>query len=176
MSMSPALRKFALTVHVTTSVGWLGAVAGFLVLAISGLINRDSQTARAVYLAMELLSWALIVPLSLGSLLSGVVQAAATPWGLLRHYWVLIKLLMTPLATMILLVHLRPVQRVAEVARHTLLSRADLSAVRLQIVFDAAAAAVVLLVATTLSIYKPRGVTRYGRRRGVSDPSWSRLG
>jgi len=34
--MTPRLRKFVLTAHVTLSVGWLGAVAGFLALAIAG--------------------------------------------------------------------------------------------------------------------------------------------
>jgi len=169
MIMSPGVRKFALTAHVTISVGWLGAVAGFLVLALSGLTNHDAQTVRAVYLALELLGRCLIVPLSFGSLLSGVIQGLGTPWGLLRHYWVLIKLLMAPLATLVLLVHMQPVRHVADVARHTLLSHADLSEMRLQIVVDAAAGALVLLVATALSVYKPRGLTAYGRRRSVRD-------
>src|SRR6187551_1531231 len=64
MIMSPGARRFALTAHVTTSVGWLGAVSGFLVLALSGLTAHDTQTVRAAYLAMELLGWCLIVPLS----------------------------------------------------------------------------------------------------------------
>lgn len=168
MIMSPGMRKVALTAHVTTSVGWLGAVAGFLVLALAGLTKGDAQTVRAAYLAMELLAWCLIVPLSFGSLLSGVIQGLGSPWGLLRHYWVLIKLMMTPLATLVLLVHMRPIQQVAEAARQTFLSRADLSEIRAQIVVDAAAGALLLLVATALSVYKPRGVTPYGRRRSVT--------
>ena len=167
--MSPGARRFALTAHVATSVGWLGAVSGFLVLAVSGLTNRDAQTVRAVYVAMELLGWCLIVPLSFTSLLSGIIQALGTPWGLLRHYWVLIKLLITPLSTLVLLVHMQPIEHVAEVARHTFMSQADLSATRVQIVVDAAAGAVVLLVATALSVYKPRGLTPYGQRRSLRE-------
>ena len=167
MIMSPAVRRFGLTVHVAVSVGWLGAVAAFLVLALAGLTNRDAQTLRAVYLAMELLGWCLLVPLSLASLLSGIVQGLGTPWGLLRHYWVLIKLLLTPLATLVLLVHMRPIERLAELARHTLMSQRDADELRMQIVVDAAAGALVLLVATTLSIYKPSGVTAYARRAQV---------
>ncbi len=34
--MKPALRKLTLTAHVTASVGWLGAVAAYLVPAIVG--------------------------------------------------------------------------------------------------------------------------------------------
>ena len=44
-----------------------------------------------------------IVPLAIASLLTGVVQALATPWGLFRHYWVVIKLFLTVFATLVLL-------------------------------------------------------------------------
>ncbi|MDQ3220976.1 MAG: hypothetical protein M3Q26_09590, partial [Acidobacteriota bacterium] len=53
--MTPRLSKFALTAHITSSVGWLGAVVGFLALAIAGLTSDDAQTVRASYLAMELI-------------------------------------------------------------------------------------------------------------------------
>ena len=62
MIVTPGLRKFALTAHVTSSVGWLGAVAAFLALAVVGLIGRDAQTVRASYLSMELIGWYVIVP------------------------------------------------------------------------------------------------------------------
>ena len=165
MIMSPAVRRLGLTAHVALSVGWLGAVSGFLVLALSGLTSRDPQAMRAVYVSMELLGWYLIVPLSFGSLFSGVLQGLGTPWGLLRHYWVLIKLLITPIATLILLVHMQPISHVAQVARAGLMSQNELSDLRLQLVVDAAAGGFVLLVATALSVYKPRGVTAYWRRR-----------
>ena len=51
--ITPALRKLTLTAHVTCSVGWLGAVAGFLVLSIAGLTSRDAETVRGAYLAMK---------------------------------------------------------------------------------------------------------------------------
>ncbi len=107
--MIPPVRKFALTAHVTASVGWLGSVAAFLVLAIAGLRSSDAETVRASYLAMNLLGWYIIVPLCLASLATGLVQALGTPWGLLRHYWVIIKLLITVLSTVILMVHMRPI-------------------------------------------------------------------
>jgi hypothetical protein len=163
--MSPGVRKLALTAHVTTSVGWLGAVAAFLALAVAGLTSQDAQTVRAAYLAMELTGWLVIVPLSVASLLTGIVQSLGTPWGLLRHYWVVVKLVTTVLATAVLLVHMRPISSVAGVAATTTLSSADLRGVRTQLVFDAGAALLVLLVTTTLSVYKPRGLTAYGWRR-----------
>ena len=162
--MTPRLRKFALTAHVTTSVGWLGAVAGFLALAVAGLTSRDDQTVRAAYIAMELTGWFVIVPLSLASLLTGFVLSLGTGWGLFRHYWVLAKLLITVLAVVILLVHMQPVSHVAGVARERALSGEDLRGLRVQLVADAGAALLALLVATTLAVYKPQGMTRYGWR------------
>jgi hypothetical protein len=165
MTMTPRLRNFALTAHVTSSVGWLGAVAGFLALAIAGLTSQDAQMVRAAYLAMELTGWFVIVPLSLASLLTGLVQALGTTWGLFRHYWVVAKLLINILATILLLVHMRPVTYLAGVAAETTLSSADLRGLRIQLVADAGAALLALLVATTLSVYKPQGMTPYGRRK-----------
>lgn len=175
MTMTPWLRKLALTAHVASSVGWLGAVAGFLALAIAGLRSQDAQMVRAAYLSMGLTGWCVIVPLSLASLLTGIVQSLGTRWGLFRHYWVLVKFLMTLLATAILLLHMRPISYLAGVAAETTLSGGDLRGLRLQLVADAGAALLVLLVATTLSVYKPQGLTRYGWRkqneqRTVSQP------
>lgn len=165
--MIPQVRKFALTAHVTASVGWLGSVAAFLVLAIAGLRSEDAETRRAAYLAMSLLGWYIIVPLCFASLATGLIQALGTPWGLLRHYWVIIKLLITVLSTLILIIHMRPITHMAEVAAETILASTDMRRLRVQLVVDAAAAVVALLVATTLSIYKPKGVTRYGAKKAT---------
>jgi len=95
MAMAPRLRKFALTAHVISSVGWLGAVGGFLALAVAGLTSQDAQVVRAVYLVLDLTAWYVIVPLCLASVLTGLVSSLSTTWGLFRHYWVLFKILIT---------------------------------------------------------------------------------
>ena len=107
MTMGPRLRKFALTAHVTCSVGLLGAIAGLLALAVAGLTSQDAQMVRAAYLAMELTGWFVIVPSALASLLTGLVQSMGTTWGLFRHYWVLAKLLLTVFATVVLLLKMK---------------------------------------------------------------------
>lgn len=165
----PALRKTVLTVHVTASLGWLGAVAAFLALAVAGLTSAAPQTMRGAYVAMELVGWWVIVPLSIATLVTGVVQSLGTVWGLLRHYWVIAKLLITVLATLLLLVHMQPVGHLADAAARAALSGGELQDMRVQLVADAAAAIVVLLTAAGLSVFKPRGLTRYGRRRRRAD-------
>ena len=165
MTMTPRLRKFALTAHVTSSIGWFGAVAAFLALAIAGMISQDTQLVRAAYLAMELTTWFVIVPLAFISLLSGVVSSLGTSWGLLRYYWVLLKLLITVLATIVLLVHTQPIDLLAGAAANTAVFSADLQSLQLLMVTASSAALVVLIVLTVLSVYKPRGMTRYGQRK-----------
>jgi hypothetical protein len=169
MNMTPRLRKFALITHITFSVGWLGAVAGFLALAIAGLTSHDAQRVRAAYLAMELTAWYVILPFAFASLLTGIVQSLGTAWGLFRHYWVLAKLLLTVFATIILLLKMKLIGYVAGAAAETTLSGVDLRALRIELVVHAAGGLLVLLAVTTLSVFKPWGMTGYGRRK-VSQP------
>ncbi len=165
MTMTPWWRKFALIAHVTTSLGWFGAVAGFLALAVAGLTSADAQVVRGAYLSMGVLTSIVIVPFCLASLLTGLVQSLGTPWGLLRHYWVVAKLVLTVLSTLILLLHTQPIYYLASVAAERTLDSGELRELRIQLLVDASAALVVLVVATVLAVYKPRGKTRYGRRK-----------
>lgn len=162
--MTPRLRKFVLTAHVVASVGWLGAVACVLALAVSGLASDDAETVRAVYPAMELAAWYVLLPLALASLVTGIVQSLGTKWGLFRHYWVVVKLVINVLATVVLLLYLETLDHLADVAATS--SGADLSALRsASPVLHAGAALLLLVVATVLAIYKPSGVTPYGWRK-----------
>jgi hypothetical protein len=162
LTMTPGLRKFALTAHVTASVGWLGAVVAYLALATAGLTRQDAQTVRAAWIAMECIASFVIVPLALASLLTGLVQSLGTMWGLFRHYWVLVKLLLTVFATSILLLHMPTVSFLAGVAAET--DSANLGGLRGELL-HAGGGLLVLLVATVLGVYKPRGMTPYGRRK-----------
>lgn len=161
--MSPGFRKFALTVHVVSSVGWLGAVAASLAVGVAGLVSQDVQAVRGSYVTLELMGWFVLLPFSLASLLTGLIQALGTRWGLFRHYWVLVKLVMNVVASSVLLMYTRTLAGLADVAAD---ASADLSAMRSPSpVVHAAGALVLLLVAAVLSVYKPRGMTRYGQRK-----------
>lgn len=163
MTLTPFLRKFVLTAHITFAVGWIGAVASFLVLAIAGVTSQDTQLVRSIYVTMELTARFVIVPLSFAPLLTGPLLSLGTPWGLFRHYWIVIKLLITVLSTIVLQVHMPPIIYLSRVAAEGTLSSADL-AVQTQMVVAAGLAVLSLLVATTLAVYKPRGMTPFGWR------------
>ncbi|AUX78492.1 hypothetical protein [Sinorhizobium fredii] len=165
MTMPPALRKFTLVVHVISSVGTLGAVACFLALGFVGLWGVDAQTTRSPYVAMDAVARLVIVPLVFASLLTGLVQAFGTTWGLFRHYWVLVKLLLTILTAVVLLLRMEGISHVAAAAIRGALADADLLGLRRSLVVHASGGVLVLIVTTVLSIYKPRGLTRYGWRK-----------
>lgn len=165
MIMPAWLRKLALVVHVTASVGWTGSVAAFLALAVVGLQSQDAILASGMYLAMDVTAVYVIVPLSIASLASGVIQSLGTSWGLFKHYWVLAKLLITAVSTFLLITHTRGISYMAEVAGQMALGSGDLRGLRVQLAVDAAAAIGALLVTTLLSVYKPRGLTAYGWRK-----------
>jgi hypothetical protein len=168
MTMAPGVRKAALVTHVGCSVGWLGAVVTSLVIAIVGLTSRDGQLVRAAYLTLEPVGWYALIPLSLASLVTGLIQSLGTTWGLLRHYWVVAKLLMNLFATGVLLLYTQTLGYLATLARNAA-SPAQLDALRdPSPSVHAGAAVALLLVALVLSIYKPRGLTAYGRRRQQS--------
>jgi len=164
MLLNSHLRRFFLNGHIVFSVGWLGSVAAFLALAIAGLVRSGNpDVIRAVYPSMELIGWYVLVPLSVAALLTGLAQALGTEWGLFRHYWVAVKFVLTVGATAVLLVHMRAINRAAALAATGMLG-SEFSRLQVRLIVDAGLAAIVLLAATTLSVYKPGGLTPYGWR------------
>jgi hypothetical protein len=159
--LTPRLRRFVLTVHVVCSVGWIGAVVAYLALVVAALTSEDAQTVRATFLAMELIYLALI-PLAVASLLTGVVQSLGTKWGLFQHYWVVFKFVLTIVATSVLLLHMGTVSSLADRASET--GSADLPGAGGELL-HAGVGLLVLLATATLGLYKPPGMTRYGRRK-----------
>lgn len=165
MTMTPRLSKFVLTSHITFSVGWLGAVAVFLALAITGLTSHDIQLARSCCLAMELSAWFVIVPFCLTSLFTGVVQAIWTKWGLFKHYWIIVKLFLTVASTVLLLLHMQPISYLAGVAADSSFSNSQQSGQLIDLIAKAGATTLVLIAITTISVYKPWGEIQLTKRK-----------
>ena len=166
---STRLRKLLLTSHVVFSVGWLGAVLALLGLSVAGLVSSDRLIIRGGYLAMEPIAHYVLVPLSLSSFFSGLVQSFVTPWGLFRHYWVIVKLVINVGAIAILFMYLRTLDHLGAIARSSSDPLYDPSPA-----VHSAAALIGLVVATGLSIYKPKGMTKYGQRKQRAERATSR--
>lgn len=162
MIMKPRLRRLALAAHITFSVGWLGAVAGFLALALQSLKIQDAQLMRGFYLALWVTGWYVIVPLCLASLATGLVQSLGTQWGLFRHYWVSTKFILTVVSTLVLFAFTQTLGDIGVLAADTGLSLNELRNLSQSTVLHSSGGLLVLLVNTILSVYKPWGKTRYG--------------
>lgn len=159
MPLSQPFRKFTLLAHVLSSVGWAGAVAAFLALAVTGLNSPSPVVVRAVYIAMPSITTWIIVPLAILSLLTGLVLSICTPWGLLRHYWIIFKLLISAASLPLLFLHTSIIRRVATAASDITLPFTSLHEDRQQLVVASAASLAALVAAALLSVYKPRGRT-----------------
>jgi hypothetical protein len=171
MQMGPGLRRAALAVHVVSSVGWIGAAAAYLVLGVAAGISDDPETVRAAWIAMELIGRYGIVPISILALITGLIMSLGTPWGILRHYWVVIALVLTVVSLIVLIAHMPTVTATATLAR-----TADDSTMA-QLggdVLHPALGLVVLTVVAVLNLYKPRGLTAYGRRQQAQARNRSR--
>ena len=147
---SRSTRNFVLTVHIVVSVGLLGDSAGFLAVAIRRALSDDPAFRAA---SLDLLgTFALIfgIPLSFLTLLTGLALGLATAWGIVRHAWVIAKLVLIVTVIVVGATVLRPVLT------------ADRDPASGPLVAGAAYDVAALTTATTLAVYKP------GRRRGAA--------
>jgi SNF family Na+-dependent transporter len=162
--MRPAFRKLWLAVHLTVSIGWIGAVAAYIAFDFAAATGEDPQTLRTAFLAMNRIARYVIVPLALASIVTGIVVSLGTKWGLFRHYWVVISLLLTIFATVVLLRETQVTGHYAAIAADPATSNESLRALP-STLLHSIGGTVVLLVVLILNVYKPRGMTRYGRRK-----------
>jgi hypothetical protein len=160
--LSPRARKFALSLHLTVSVGWIGAVFAYLGLGITAVRSDDVALIRAMWSAMEVTGWYVIVPLAVASLLTGLLMALETKWGLFRHYWVVISFSLTVFAVVVLLLHMPTVSSSAEFAQSA--DGRALEALGGDLGHPGIGL-VILVTVQVLNLYKPAGLTRYGWRR-----------
>lgn len=161
--MSPALRKVALIAHIAVSVGWIGAAMAYLALVAAAQTGRNPGTIRAAVVAMEPIMSFALVPLSVASLITGLIMSLGTPWGLFRHYWVLAKLLLTVFAVLVMLSQTEPVSYMANLAANPGVDPGRLT--HISQLLHPGLGVLVLLVIVVLSVFKPRGMTRYGWRK-----------
>lgn len=154
-------RRSLLVAHVAVSVSWLGLTVGLLALGLTAFLTGDPATAQAATLAMKVFGDWLIVPVALLSLLSGLVLALGTPWGLAQHRWVWTKFWLTLITTALSVFSLRP--GINEAAAR--------GAVDISLVVAPSVATATYLFITAISVLKPWGPTRRGRRLRVSASS-----
>lgn len=153
-------RQWLLLLHVIVSVGWLGAGAANVVLAVTAARTEVAEIRKVCYLMINRLDFALVIPLAFGTLVSGLAVSLLTRWGLLRHWWVLIKFILT--MTVIIYSTFGVGVWVEESMAATATNGPSPVAGRLAI--GAGANIIAFLFMSWASIRKPWGLTRWGRR------------
>lgn len=146
-------REVALILHVLTSVGWFGIAVAVVVCAIAARATADQAFAHALYRVMAASPW-LSVPAGLTAAATGTLVALGSRYGLIRHWWVVVKVLLT------VVVITADALLVSVLAREA--AATDHAAPPLY--GSTVGHVVALVIATALSVIKPRGLTPWGRR------------
>ena len=161
-------RKGVLVVHIVSAGAWIGIDVVMGVLVFTALL-ADDDTRALCYQALELFAvWPLLTT-GLVCLASGVVLGLGTKWGLVRYWWVAIKLALNILLTTLVLVALRPeVIEKAEQGRKFLAGEPASLAVG-DLIFPPIVSPSALLIAFVLAVFKPWGRIRMrpATRRGA---------
>ena len=153
-------RRAALITHIASAGAWLGMDVVMGIAVLTAVTTPSAGTAALCLRALELFAvWPLLTA-GLVCLLSGVLLGLGTKYGLVRYWWVLVKLVLNLVLCTLVLLLLRPtVLEKAEAARRwTATGAGDLSPGDL--VFPPIVSTTALLVAVTLSVAKPWGRVR----------------
>jgi hypothetical protein len=162
MTLSPTARRVTLVLHLTVTGGWIGGAVAYLALGVAAGAADEPEAVRGMWAAMELTGWYALVPLAAASLVTGIALALGSRWGLFTHYWVVISLVLTSVATAVLVLHMPSVSDMVE--RLGTMSADEITRHGGDVLHPALGL-VVLLVVQVLNVFKPAGMTSYGERR-----------
>ena len=172
--MSRRRRKLVLTLHVGTSVGWLGAAIAMTVLLVAGLVTRNPALRHSAFTFMHVYDLAIMIPLGYLSLITGVLLSVGTNWGLLKHWWIVTKLVLT-VAVLVFAGVFTSGWVLEAVARTAEDSVADLGTLAVQLVANVVAFNIVFWTNTTVSVFKPWGLTPRGQRKLAQQTATKRI-
>lgn len=166
MTLSSSYRKLVLTLHMITTMGWLGSAAAYIPIAANVLTNQDTSFVQSAIQIMVLIANFIVVPMAFVSLLTGIALSLGSRWGLFRHYWILFKLVLTVIALFMLVAYTQALGQMAAIAVQRTLSSNDISILKDPIhLLHSSGGLFVVLLATVMSVYKPKGMTKYGWRK-----------
>jgi hypothetical protein len=150
------VRKALVAAHTIVGVGWLGIVVAKLVLEIVGLRTGDQEIARAGFLFMQALDRAVFPPLAITTLVTGIVLSVGTAWGLFKHWWIVVKLVLT---VAVVVTGAAFVGAWTEAAASSTVDAARASAAA-WLIASGTAHLLMLAAATIISVFKPWGQIR----------------
>lgn len=167
--LSPASRKAVLVLHILSGIGWVGVDIAVFTLLLTARASTDATLVASAFNAIRIVVPVAVPPLSLGILVTGLLLGLGTPWGLLRYWWVVVKLGLSLVMTVLVFTSLVPgVGEIGTLALTTASAdavRASLGPLPDQLMYPPVVSFLMLSVATALSVFKP------GRRTPWSDRS-----
>lgn len=160
MRTNRPVRRALLVVHVAVSACWLGLTLGLLALGVTASTAGSAVTVEASVRAMKLFADWLLIPVALLTFLSGLALSLGTAWGLARHRWVYTKFWLTLATLTATVLALRPGVNgaVTAVAAGGPLPDAG------DVLFGPVVSFSAYVFMTVISVLKPWGLTRRGRR------------
>ncbi|OZM83533.1 hypothetical protein [Pseudonocardia sp. MH-G8] len=158
--MRPRTRKGVLVAHIVAAGAWIGLDVMLAVLVFTPMLTSDVALAALCYQVLPLLTWPILIS-GLACLATGVVLGIGTHHGLVRYWWVVAKLVLNVVLTLLVLLLLRPgLDEAAQAGR--LLAGDGAAPDPGNLVFPPIVSGVSLVVATVLAVYKPWGRVRRG--------------
>lgn len=160
--LSQRARKVWLTLHVGISVGWLGLSLAMTTLAVTGLLAETHAVRHGAYELMHIFDLTIVIPSVMLSIITGLVVALGTPWGLLKHWWVLVKFVIS--LSIPATAGAFEARWVMELVARTQDPAAQPGGLGVVLAVCMICFAALLWTATALSVLKPWGRTRWGRK------------
>ena len=101
--LTQRVRLLVVTIHVITSVGMFGVTVALVTFQVAvGQLQASSKPNQI----LDLVSVRVLTPMAVTALGTGVVLAVGSPWGLLRWRWIIAKLQISAMLSVVGLANL----------------------------------------------------------------------
>lgn len=172
-ALRPATRKLWLVLHILSAAAWIGVDVIVAVLVAAGMSGGDRTRGLAYQALGSFVVWPMLTA-GLVCLGTGLILGLGSKWGLLRYWWVAVKLALNLVLCTLILVALNP--GMPEVRAHGEALSAGLTSPldTANLVFPPIVSLTALSLATVLSVYKPWGRMRRLSPAAAAAPRWPR--
>ena len=156
-------RKAVLVVHIVSVGAWIGIDVVMAIFVFTALLTKNDPIKALCYQALDVFVVWPLVGAGLVCLASGVVLGLGSKYGLVRFWWVAIKLVLNIMLTSLALLVLRVgIPQIAEDGQR-LAAGESVSTTAGDLVFPPIVSPLALLAAVLLSVFKPWGRLRRNR-------------
>lgn len=168
--LTPPTRRAVMVLHAICGIGWMGVDIAVFILLMTARTTTDPALVVSGFNAIRMVVPIAVPPLSLGMLATGLLLGLGTRWGLVRYWWVLVKLVLALIMVVLVFLSLVPGVNSIAVLSTTGVSadalRASLGSIPDQLLYPPVVSFLMLGTAAILSIFKPWRRTPWRRDRG----------